>query len=343
MTLLLSITLSSLSIYACDAPVYDYALRYWRPAEYRVYYFYRGSPDPCDARVNRYLGSIAKGVDEVANLDFTAIDVNGLRPEKQGTEPQLIWSECNAKKLPFHVVLTPTGTKLFIGRLNAQMAKALVESPARKTIANELCSGKQGLLLLLCGRDGHRNAMARRIVRKVVSDALYRGRKIAIVEISQVDPNEKWLVQQLLSFSRAVNDADAPLVFGIFGRGCVLGPPTDKALTEDSVAELVELMNAPCGCDLKMNIFGYNLLIKWDWDAHLPATAIQFTDPSYSALFDMSSYANDAQATTLSQGDSPPASPISKRVLRILIALFALLIIFNAVGIFLLMRYGKRL
>jgi hypothetical protein len=133
----------------CAVSVHRYLLERWEREFYRIYYFHGGEADEKDREVNEFLKETSSSYESHVNLAFRIAEVNIETGEPVAVGDKMVWEEHGSEELPFHLVLTPVGTRLFRGRLDLPLLKAMVHSPMRTKIAEALCSGKDALLLLL--------------------------------------------------------------------------------------------------------------------------------------------------------------------------------------------------
>ena len=272
---------------ACDTPVYQYTIQMWQRDPYYAYYFYSAAEQTDDGPVNRYLERVARGTEGHVNLAFTRVDVKNLDSSEYTDEHRRVWARHQSSPLPLYVILTARGTELFVGQLDSVAAKALIDSPKRREIADQLCQGKQGLLLLLLGSNQPENAAAKMIVREVVAEAADQHQEVGLVELARGDPEEEWLVRQLLQLEDDLPKLDNTMLFPVFGRGHALEPYLGKGISRENLRQLVAFMNGPCSCEVKASSAGMDLLTDWNWDAHLADWSQPQEKPLKSALFDV--------------------------------------------------------
>ena len=255
-------------VVACDAPVYLFALENWERDPYQIYYFFRDAEDSADQEANRLLDQMASGEVGHANVEFARVRVSAsddLRVD--------IWKRHGEGELPVHVVLNPAGSRLFVGRLNVKEVRAMASSPKREEIADKLCRGAQGVVLLLTSGTAD-DSRAREICQQVVAEAREEGTAVEYLELSRADRAERWFVRQLLAVEDDLAGTNAPIAYGVFGRGHVLEPFVGAGITRDSVRQLIAYMNGPCTCELKAANPGMDLLTSVNWSkriAGLPA------------------------------------------------------------------------
>jgi len=299
-SLVIATLLSAFTAHACDIPVYDYTLQNWQRDQYQVWYFYSDTEDPNDLPVNQYLGRAAQGPDADVNLAFGKVNASDLGLTADGSLAHRIWARHRSDDLPFHLVLTPRGAELLVGRMDLATAKAMVQSPKRKQLAKQLCQGKQGLLLLLLGPDKAENATAQSIVRQVVTEAKQRDYDVGLLELDRKDDKEQMFVEQLLHIEDDLKHLDHTMVFAVFGRGHVLAPYLARGITTENIAGLVEFMNGPCSCTIKTTSTGMDLLTDWSWQTHLPDRPELDERPIRLALFGVEETASSETGSRVS-------------------------------------------
>jgi len=301
---------------ACDTPVYHYTIQMWRRDPYRVYYFYGDTEETAATPVNQYLERVAQGTQGHANLIFTEVDVNKLDSLDYTDQDRQNWMRHQSLPLPLYVILTPWWAQLFAGELDLEGAQALVDSPKRRQIAEQLCQGKHGLLLLLLGPNQTENAAAQKTVREVLAKVAARDVQVGLVEVARDDSQEQWLVQQLIRLEDDLPDLDNTMVFPVFGRGHVLEPYLGKGISATNIIQLIDFMSGPCACEVKASSAGMDLLTDYDWQAHVANWPQPTEAPLNSLLFDIpapadteaSASAPVPDADAEGQTKSPPAN-----------------------------------
>jgi hypothetical protein len=262
------VVIAACAALACDTPVYEYTIQHWQRDRYYVHYFHEGKPAADDAQVNQYLERVARGTEGHVNLGFASVDVTKLG-EASPLGQRRIWSRHKSDRLPFHVITSPRGGEVFAGRLDAQTSRTLVGSPKRTDLAEQLCEGRQGVLVTLLGPDQGENAAAQKTVSEIVARSRSENLDVGVLRVARDDARERWFVRQLLAVEDDLKDIPKPMVFGAFGRGYVLPPYLGKGITARNMAELVAFINGPCACEIKASNPGADLLTDWDWEAHL--------------------------------------------------------------------------
>lgn len=257
---------------ACDVPVCEYALRYWARSDYTVYYLYEGREAPADAAANALLRRAAAGDEGHANLRFVPLE-SSPPPDRLTPEAREILAANRTVPRPRHLLVSPTGATVYSGRLAAEDVRALLASPATAALAEALCAGARGVLLLLTDTDEAQNAGVRGVVQQALAAAPETARPL-LQELSRQDPAEQWLVRQLLALEPDLPSLRSPMVFGVYGRCRATEPYLGKGLTPANLSAVARFLNGPCTCEIKEANRGVDLLSNWDWPARVPEAAL---------------------------------------------------------------------
>jgi hypothetical protein len=296
--------LTAVGVHACDTPVYAYTMQMWAPDAYHVFYFHDGAEDPADRDVNRFLAEAAQDPDGKTNLRFESVDVSS--PPTSGVVAT-IWKRNQSRKLPLHVVVSPRGLDIAGERLTVSGAKAMLHSPKRDKLAELLCEGKHGVMLLLLGANADENATAQATVKAAAEEAAKSGADVGVLEIRRNDAAEKWFVRQMLAVEDDLNDLNNTMLFGVFGRGHIIEPFVGRGISHDNMLELAAFMGGPCSCEVKETAPGTDLLMTYNWDqASVEWTAAQgYAEIPYMEV--PAAPADEAAAAT--PVDAPAAKP----------------------------------
>ncbi len=290
--------------WACDTPVYRYALYHWTAAPYHIVYFKQGTPSLSDGEIARLVGKLGEG-DAAANL---LLDTFDPAHDKIDEMPELVQAAWKARKdaKPAYLVLTPQGVELFAGRLETLMLRPMTDSPARQKLCKQLDGGKAVVFLFVPGKEPAENRRAKKAVEELVAQAgvapvspeagvAARANKAApvspgghagqqealdssvaptapvelgLLEVSRSDPAEQWLIRTMMTVEPDLAGlVDQPMVFAVYGRARVLEPYVGKGITVDNLSQLVDFVTGACSCQVKDASPGVDLLTTWNWDA----------------------------------------------------------------------------
>ena len=277
----------SIQTFACQVPVFRYALERWQADSFRLQLITTGEAPP-----------ELTGIPDHLNLEFEILDLEKLSPNQkfavvgldQITEypafllhPPESWED--AEPLVFQ------GTEASL--------KNILDSPLRQRIKNDLLEGESTVWVLVEGSDEAANeatfqqleetlkiAQSQITIPEGVIQADQVGKvgddislddvlrstiplKISfkIERIKRHDPAEQAFLR-ILTANRRIPPAE-PLVVPIFGRGRTPGPLLGSSITPDTILTACEYLCGACSCQVKSGNPGYDLLFQANWQEKL--------------------------------------------------------------------------
>ena len=291
--------------WACDTPVYRYAMYNWSPAPYQVFYLHAGQPVGGDRDVNQELSRKGPSA-AVANVAFFSVDTAAKEEFGQLPDPvKAAWKSRPAGAAALHVLLSPRGAILFAGRFDRASVAMLFDSPLRTRIGELLQQGHAAVLLLLDCPDRQRTQKAEQVVSEAIAQVnagkisvtppgnasdsdVPRSRaagdgdssppraplKMATLAVSRTDKAEVWPIRAILSVESDLGKyPDQPMVFAVYGRGQVLPPFVGKGITVANLLDCAAFLGGACSCQVKDENPGVELPMRWDWQATADALA----------------------------------------------------------------------
>ncbi|HBE42288.1 MAG TPA: hypothetical protein DDW27_13975 [Bacteroidales bacterium] len=274
---------------SCPVPVFRYALEYWDAAPYRVEIFYKNSLESEEEELLIYFLRTSDGSDIKANLEIRKIDIQG----KTDDATRNYISNLSPAMLPRMVLRYPyisgNNNIVWSGSLNKVNIDQLLNSPARKNIAEKLARETTAVWILLESGDRRKDQAAfdvlerelRRLEQtlqlpdpelwwdhsKGTPVEKLHGINFNIVRLSRNDPREEYLVNMLLNSERDLTGFDAePIVFPVYGRGIILYSIVGKGINDWNIGEAAAFITGPCSCQARLLNPGIDLLISMDWD-----------------------------------------------------------------------------
>jgi len=264
----------------CNVPVFRYALERWSASPYDAIVFHSGPLSDPEKAILRELRR------SPANLDVVEVDVSSpVDPSFASLRPA---------SLPTIVVRypksSPTSPSAWSAPLNAENARALVDSPARREMAKRLVSGQSAVWLLLeCGDKAKDDSAAALLASELA--ALEKSLKLptpaiddppllselplkiafSMLRVSRADPAERAFVSLLLKSDDELEAAGQPVAFPVFGRGRALWPLMGKHFATEAFAEAGGFLTGACSCQAKELNPGLDLLVSFDWVEALAA------------------------------------------------------------------------
>lgn len=278
--------------YACNIPVFRYALERWRPGSCKLIVFHDSELSAEGEKFVRELESAALENDGAANVKIVRSKVEA---EKRNAYQPVLEAIRDKQpiKLPYMVVQTSLGRGQTInnwhGSLDDARSANLLQSPVRKELSRRLLRGDSIVWLLLRSTDKKKSQTAKALLTKNFETlqkqvTLPEGIglpgselhsevpllvKFSLLEIDPTDKKEQFLVKLLTGFEpEAVSDGE-PLLVPVFGRGRALEVIPARDLNDSLIEEMTLFLSAACSCQVKEQNPGFDLLMTEDWDTQL--------------------------------------------------------------------------
>lgn len=233
---------------ACSVPVFRYALEHWEADAYRV-------TAPAGAKLpDNYV--VTTGAEPKIEL----------RQPKSARNDSVIWS------VPF--------SEANVG--------VLVDSPARKQIAERLANGESAVWVFLASGDAEKDAAAVKTLEErleylggvmnlpklddqdiknglvsVPGDGLRLA--FSIVKVKRDDPAEAAFVAMLLASEEDLRGFTEPMAFPIFGQGRALYALVGKGIRAETIDEAAQFLIGSCSCQVKEQNPGMDIAMAVDW------------------------------------------------------------------------------
>jgi hypothetical protein len=248
-----------------------------------------------------------------------------------------------------------TGIELpaWAGPVSAETVGTLLESPARRDIAQKLLSGDAVVWLLLEGEDQRRDHQAAQLVEAELRDLEQSlvlpepspldpptntnlPLKIAFstVRVARSNPAERMLVNLLLNWNTNLMAEPEVMLFPIFGRGRVVPPAIGEEIQPEAIREMAEFLTGPCSCEVKEMNPGYDLLLSANWNSlgdyqadNLPASPPLIGLSQFAAAAPPNPQAPSGQAT-VSLAAATTAPPAREHLVRNVVSVVGLGILF---------------
>jgi len=274
----------SLPSFACNVPVFRYALERWPAAPYEVIVFHRG-PLTAPEQSARDLLDHAPDM-QFANLTVTYVDLSTTTEHSM----QKLWTHQTNAPLPWMIVRYPESESdappFWSGPLGAESIDSLVDSPARREISRRLLKGESAVWVLLeSGRKPDDDAVAVLLAAELkkmeatlelpppapddpqLRSTLPVRLAFSVARISRDDPAEQMLVRILLGGEKPAAAASGPIACPIFGRGRMLAALSQKELGPKLIAQACAFVCGACSCEVKDLSPGRDLLLAANWNS----------------------------------------------------------------------------
>lgn len=244
----LAFLLAATSAIACSVPVFRYALEHWEADAYRV--------------------SAPAG----AKLPENYVVTTGTEPKIELRQPKSARNDAVIWSAPFS---------------EANVA-VLVDSPARKQIAERLANGESAVWVFLESSDATKDTEALKALEEridylggvmnlpkldeqdiknglvsIPGDGLRLA--FSVVKVKRDDPAEAAFVAMLLASEEDLRGFNEPMAFPIFGQGRALYALVGKGIRAETIDEAAQFLIGSCSCQVKEQNPGVDIAMAVDW------------------------------------------------------------------------------
>jgi hypothetical protein len=289
MLFLVMLLLCMSTAYACNIPVFRYALERWRPDVCQFVIFHTG---PLTDEVQEQIDKLRQDVATAGgNVRFQLVD----RTEDLDTPMQELWEQSQAtpsSTQPYVVVQLPHARgpiTAWQGPLSDAFSSSLLGSPSRSELSRRLLAGHSIVWLIVTSSNPDRNAATRKLLDEqcqVLGDKIRLPEGIglpgselysevplllrfSVLELDPADAREHFMVQLFTRFHPEAMAAGEPLVVPIFGRGRALEVIPANLLDQHLIEDVATFLSGACSCQVKEQNPGFDLLLSANWDEEL--------------------------------------------------------------------------
>ncbi|QDT53357.1 hypothetical protein Pan44_13740 [Caulifigura coniformis] len=284
----IAVVLSPAVAFACNVPVFRYALEHWHPDAYRGVVFHRGPLAEADQKQLAVLKSGEPG--SPVNVSIRTVDLDA---DPSSADAALAASLKDAP-LPQLVIQYPARHQveetIWSGPLQEAGLKALADSPARQELIKRLIAGQTAIWVLIeSGDSGQDDAAALTLDEELKNlqttlklpvqtdapeDAIGDGPELrvdfSVLRVSRTDSKELALVAMLMHSEADLSDLSEPLVFPVFGRCRALLPLVGPGISAENIRGSARFLAGACSCQVKEQNPGFDLLVTADWGELIP-------------------------------------------------------------------------
>jgi hypothetical protein len=295
--------------WACNVPVFRFALERWRPDGYRAVLLHRGPLTDADREQIAVLQEQQEK--SLTNLSVRTVDVSQLGAE---SEDAALAAALDEATLPTLVIQYPASLKIaqpvWAGTPSREAASRLIESPARKELIRRLSEGETAVWLILESGQREADDAAAKLLETELDrlemdlklpelttapeDALLASTPLkvafSLVRVRRDDPAEQALVAMLIGSEPDLAGRTDPMAFPVYGRGRALWGLIGPGITAQNIQDSAGFLVGACSCEVKELNPGFDLLLSADWDTLLSDSGIPL-------------------AAAVRKGTTPPAEP----------------------------------
>ncbi len=274
--------------FACNVPVFRYALEHWSPDAYRGVVFHRGPLSETDRAALVKVSAASPGAP--VNLAIREVDLDA---SPAPADVALAESLKNAA-WPQLVVQYPARHQLdsilWNGSLEAAPLQRLADSPARQELLKRLIAGQTAIWVLVESGQASADDTAELVLDEELKnltttlklpvqtdapeDAIGDGPELrvefSILRIARNDEAEAAFISMLINAESDLADLNEPLVFPVFGRCRSLLPLVGAGITPENIRGSARFLAGACSCQVKEQNPGFDLLVTADWGDLIP-------------------------------------------------------------------------
>ncbi len=337
--------------FACQVPVFRYALERWPADTFRLLVSSHGPLDEELTSRLDYLRGLLESDPRPINLELEVIDLATLTEAERISIPGLELAD----EKPTMILLPPkswqTGEPAWSGPATPENLARLLDSPARQRCAGHLVKGESAVWIVVESGDREKDSQVKAllaaglarasslleipegVVRRedlnrelsnIDLDDVLRSDiplKISFVTetISRDDPAEAIFLPTLVE-PEALRSGE-PLIVPVFGRGRTPGALPASQITAERIFGACEYLCGACSCQVKEGNPGYDLLFKTSWDNLLNNTVITADSEIVQQALDIVSFSPpDDPAAESSQPGRLPILPAAIALAAVVLA-----------------------
>lgn len=289
------------SAWACQVPVFRYALERWTADKYEVVILH---DEPLTAEIQAQLQDLqTERTRQLSNVEVRVFEASQLR------DPRLkeLWQQRTDTTRPLMVALYPRNAMevpdrlLSVQPLTDSTLAELISSPARREIARRLSAGESAVWVFVPSGHASKDEQALKELKQQIlhnqqqltlpsaeeleidpkvlaSNKLPLKIGFSVITVERTDPQEKFLVQAL-DRSEVELPSSEPMAFPVFGRGRVLYALVGKGIMPATIDAACSFMTGPCSCQVKNQNPGFDLLLSHDWEQAVAGSMISVPIP----------------------------------------------------------------
>ena len=321
---------------ACNVPVFRFGLERWMPDIYEVLVIH-DKKNPLSDEQKKTLQTLQALSSEKGGATNIRVHTIHLDTDKMAAPLQALWDAQSAQtkaSLPLLLVSFPTRRakdgKAFLhaawaGPLTPKAVAQIANSPMRKKIAEKILDGATAVWIFRDGKDPVASQKAYEELKKQLAVA----EKTIKLPVQEKEASVKLLLDfPVLRLSREgikaepflnasllesepgpdpLSDcADQPMAFPVFGRGRVLFAFVGAGINEENIIDACDFLTGPCGCQIKAQNPGWDMVFTVKWDDHITDTLVKDEDITNVELMGLPS------ATAVTVKTTDPTAPLDK-------------------------------
>ncbi len=295
-------------LFACQVPVFRYALERWDADSYELVIVPRPEFTPAEQEALDFLQDAAGGSRDSARANLR---VTLAQPGETILDEAGLPLPAGAMALHYPALIRSFIKKpVWTAELNLENAARIVRSPFRDTLVRRLLEGESAVWLLVESGNREKDDAAEKALLSFAGEAesllkipegvIGPGQlgppgqplppsqaenvlqsevplkiDFSVIRLSRDDPAEEVLLGMLLSVEDDLHEyADEPIAFPVFGRGRILEPLVGQGVNRDNFLFASTYLCGACSCEVKEENPGVDLLVAANWDAALQGSEV---------------------------------------------------------------------
>jgi hypothetical protein len=289
-----SLSFMTAVVWACNVPVFRYALERWPADLYEVVVLHDGQLTAKDQQLVAMLQESSRSTQGLTNYNLHQIAVSDVEDDllhqvwaKHGTDSgpvlALLYPR-NAMDVPDRVVTAAP--------LSQDAVEGLIDSPLRQNLVGEILAGESAVWLFVPSGNVEADQAALtqlhdHVARnerelelppqdEIEADEFFRIENpielrlgFSVLTLNRDDAKEKFLLAMLLGSEPDLESLQEPMAFPVIGRGRVLYGLVGKGISADTIKSASRFVVGPCSCQVKEQNPGFDLLLSVAWDDKL--------------------------------------------------------------------------
>ncbi|MCF6311069.1 MAG: hypothetical protein L3J39_01330 [Verrucomicrobiales bacterium] len=286
-------------LWACQVPVFRYALERWPADAYELVCVpAQGGLNAKEEAALKFLREAARDEDFPANIT--------VRVDAEGE------NNSSAARMDLFYPIKMRGIldePIWSGDATLGNAQKVVQSPLRKELTKRILTGESAIWLLVESGDPKKDDAAEKaliehaektvenlklpdgVVGKNDTEKIKQVRpgdeanvlqsdvplkiEFSVLRISRLDLKEQVFLEMLLNLESDLGEySKEPMAFPVFGRGRIIEPLIGLGLNYNNVIEHSAYLTGACSCEVKDENPGIDLLIAMNWDAAMEGSQV---------------------------------------------------------------------
>ncbi|MCP4189717.1 MAG: hypothetical protein GY768_03725 [Planctomycetaceae bacterium] len=298
------------SSWACNIPVFRYALENWQPDPYSVFILHQGDLTKEQESLLSALQSKSLENQAICNANVFVVDTRKLSADTNsnlelplGTVDYLRrWLEHTSSDSPTIVTLfpdhPPQALPAWHSDFNATNLRTLFDSPLRRELAQRILDGQSAVWVLVESGNAEADDAAFRQLEKLLIDApehvslpdqdlietdeeynpdneIELKVEFSAIRVSREASDEAAIVSMLLGSEEDLREFDEPIAIPVYGRGRTYYALIGKGINADTVNDNCQFMCGACSCQIKQDNPGIDLMLAMDWQNLITESAME--------------------------------------------------------------------